>query len=221
VASAHGLDTGAYTFAYVTGWASEVPGVEVDQVVRDTANRVLAASKVILAATEHLLEPADQPQVLEPDLTLAADAGRGAERTATLLTTATALADDTRGSPTPSHRRRQRRRQQRPCAGQPAPVLSARRPPERLVEVHAPRGRLLHPAPARRRPDAVRAAVLWAGVASNATSRVPPGWATHHAPGPVWWTICVPLTSAMRSSAAPVWSWTPHEGRWSTGSVTG
>ena len=95
VASAHGLDTGAYTFAYVAGWASEVAGAEIDQVVRGTANRVLAAAKVVLAGTEHLLERTDQAQVLERDLTLAADAARGAERTAALLAGAVATADDT------------------------------------------------------------------------------------------------------------------------------
>jgi len=73
VASAHGLDTGAYTFPYVAGWASEVPGVEIDQVVRGTANRVLAAAKVVLAGTEYLLEQTGEGQVRQQNLTLPAD----------------------------------------------------------------------------------------------------------------------------------------------------
>ena len=93
VASAHGLDTGAYTFAYVAGWACEVAGVGVDQVVRGGASRVLAVAKVVLAGTEHLLKQDGDGQVLEPDLTLAAGAARGAERTAALLTDAASTAD--------------------------------------------------------------------------------------------------------------------------------
>jgi len=139
VASAHGLETGAYTFAYVAGWAGEVAGVEVDQVVRGTANRVLAATKVVLAGTEHLLEQTDQGQVLARDLTLAADAARGAERTAALLTDAVGTAQSA-----------QRTAANVPPAPSPAPVVAAAaahgdRPAtaaagptrERLIEVHA------------------------------------------------------------------------------------
>jgi DNA primase catalytic core len=136
VASAHGLDTGAYTFPYVAGWASEVAGVEVDQVVRGTANRVLAAAKVVLAGTEHLLEQTDQGQLLEQDLTLQAVAARGAERTAALLSTATATAVDakrTAAALTPA------------APGTAVAAALADRPagpsagptPERLLEVHA------------------------------------------------------------------------------------
>ena len=57
VASTHGLDTGAYTFAYVAGWAGEVDGARIDggrveQVVRGTAHRVLTAAKDVLAGTQ-------------------------------------------------------------------------------------------------------------------------------------------------------------------------
>lgn len=99
IASAHGLDTGAYTFPYVAEWACAVAGVEVDQVVRGTANRVLTAAKVVLAGTEHLLEQTDHEQVLEQDLTLAANAARGAERTAVLLTEAVARPTTLSASP--------------------------------------------------------------------------------------------------------------------------
>jgi DNA primase len=93
VASVHGMDTGAYTFAYVAGWAGEVSGAEVDQVVRGTAQRVLAAAKVVLAGTEHLLdEPAQVSQALGQGTTLAADAARGAERTTSAAAATTAAA---------------------------------------------------------------------------------------------------------------------------------
>jgi len=139
VASAHGLDTGAYTFAYVAGWASEVAGVDVDQVVRGTANRVLAAAKVVLAGTEHLLEQDADGQGLEQDLTLQVHAARGAERTAALLTDAAATADDVQrlaalaaaalASVTPATEAAALR--ELPAPGQDGPSR------ERLVEIHA------------------------------------------------------------------------------------
>ena len=130
VASAHGLDTGTYTFPYVAGWASSVGGVEVDQVVRGTANRVLAAAKVVLAGTEHLLEQTGDDQVLEQDLTLAADAARGAVRTAALLTAAVATAESTQQlaatvSTAPS------------AAAPVAAALTDGPSPARLMEVHS------------------------------------------------------------------------------------
>ncbi len=138
VASAHGLDTGAYTFAYVAGWADEVAGVEVDQVVRGTANRVLAATKVVLAGTEHLLEQPDQGQALEQDLTLAATAARGAERTAALLTDAVGTAESTQRTaasvapaPAAASVAAAATLGDRPAAAAAGPT------PERLIEVHA------------------------------------------------------------------------------------
>ena len=89
VASAHGLDTAAYSFPYVAGWADTVGGVEVDQVVQGTADRVLTAAKVVLTGTEHLLE-----QDLHVDL--AADAARAAERTEALLKDAVSTAESAR-----------------------------------------------------------------------------------------------------------------------------
>lgn len=50
VAATHGLDTSGYTFAYVTGWAATV--TDPEQVVRDTARRVLSAAATILGAGE-------------------------------------------------------------------------------------------------------------------------------------------------------------------------
>jgi len=124
VASAHGLDTGAYTFAYVAGWACEVDGARVDQVVRGTANRVLAAAKVVLAGTEHLHEQTDQGQVGEQNLTLAVGTPRGAERTAALLSTAQATAQD-------AHRTAAAVTSQAPRTAAAGPT------PERLIEIHA------------------------------------------------------------------------------------
>lgn len=135
VASSHGLDTGAYTFAYVAGWASEVDGAAVDEVVRGTANRVLAAAKVVLAGTELLLGQAGPAQVLERDLTLQVDAAVGAERTAALLSTAQATADEAQRPATALTTPAQ--------AGDVAalaevPATTPASPtPERLIEVHA------------------------------------------------------------------------------------
>ena len=95
VASTHGLDTRAYTFRYVAGWASEVGDAGIDEVVRSTANRVLAAARIVLAGTEHLLErPGDTPR-LEQSVTLPAAATSGTGRTAALLTTSEATAQST------------------------------------------------------------------------------------------------------------------------------
>jgi DNA primase catalytic core len=114
--------------------------------VRGTATRVLAAAKVVLTGTEQLLEHTDLGQTLEPDLTLAADAARGAERTSALLSAAVATADVTRhlaGAvppaatphptvvPPPEAAVLDAAAADRPSTGQSDPT------PERLVEVHA------------------------------------------------------------------------------------
>ncbi len=52
VADAHGLTTDDYTFAYITAWAADVAGGDPGQVVRATAERVLTASRTILAVTQ-------------------------------------------------------------------------------------------------------------------------------------------------------------------------
>lgn len=156
VAAAHGLDTGTYTFAYVAGWASEVADVGIDQVVRGTANRVLAAAKVVLAGTEHLLEQQGDGQVLEQHLTLAVDAARGAERTAELLADAVATADRAQslaGAMTPTA---------------PAAAVLVEGPagtqagptPERLAEVHALAVRFYGDRLHAGGPDARRAVAL-------------------------------------------------------------
>lgn len=54
IAAAHGLDTAAYTFPYVAGWAGSVDAVRPDRVVHATAQRVLGAARKILTATETL-----------------------------------------------------------------------------------------------------------------------------------------------------------------------
>ena len=48
VAASHGLDTGAYTFPYVVGWAGSVAGRAPEEVVADVGQRVLRAAKQIL-----------------------------------------------------------------------------------------------------------------------------------------------------------------------------
>ena len=77
VASSHGMDTSAYTFPYVTGWASDIGGYQPEDVVRITAERVLSASRWILARTETIVthpQPAQastqvQAQVQEGEAT--------------------------------------------------------------------------------------------------------------------------------------------------------
>ena len=73
VAAAHGLPTDDYTFAYVAGWAASVDGDQPERVVRDTGQRVLTATRTVLAATgTDTTDPA-----------LADRVQAGAERTAT------------------------------------------------------------------------------------------------------------------------------------------
>jgi len=136
VAAADGLDTSAYTFPYVAGWASEVAGVEIDQVVRGTANRVLAAAKVVLAGTEHLLEQTGEGQVLQQNLTLPADAARGADRTAALLSAAEATAEDAQRTAAAVTPEAPVTAVAAALADRPA-TASAGPTPERLIEVHA------------------------------------------------------------------------------------
>ena len=75
VAASHGLFTGDYTFAYVTGWAAGVDGAKPEQVVRDTGQRVLGAARTVLAVTA----PETIPTA---DASLVARAQAGVERTA-------------------------------------------------------------------------------------------------------------------------------------------
>jgi DNA primase len=149
VTASHGLDSGAYTFPYVAGWAGSVDAVTPETVVRATGQRVLTAAHVILTATEHLHDPASpsadvaltQAQVvagtLERDpVQLDARAERGAQQTAALRNTATS-AD----------------RASHPFAGDARSLAASTRPvptglrlsvprrgagpdPERLIEVH-------------------------------------------------------------------------------------
>ena len=78
VAGSHGLDTGGYTFPYVTGWAAGADssgGASPEAVVRLTGQRVLTATSTVLAATQP-----DTAEILEP--ALAARVKAGADRTA-------------------------------------------------------------------------------------------------------------------------------------------
>jgi len=78
VAGSHGLDTGGYTFPYVTGWAAGADspgGASPETVVRLTGQRVLTATRTVLAATQP-----DTAGAVEP--ALAARVQAGAERTA-------------------------------------------------------------------------------------------------------------------------------------------
>ncbi len=53
VTQAHGLDSGQYTFRYVTGWATQAGGDQTpEQVVRATGQRVIEAADLILAHSQ-------------------------------------------------------------------------------------------------------------------------------------------------------------------------
>ena len=63
VTQAHGLDASQYTFNYVAGWAVEAAGRSgdlhsVDEVVRSTGERVIAAAHRILSHTQPATETA-------------------------------------------------------------------------------------------------------------------------------------------------------------------
>jgi DNA primase len=94
VTSSHGLDSGAYSFAYVAGWAGSVDATEPETVVRATGQRVLTAAHAILTATEDLHAPQaadDRTLGQEADRkhrSLAGRAQHGAVQTAALAVTA-------------------------------------------------------------------------------------------------------------------------------------
>jgi DNA primase len=161
VASTHSLDTGAYTFPYVAGWASEVTGTPLEQVVQSTAARVIAAAKTVLAGTEHLLATTTPGQTLEQnvhqdlhrhdqDLTLPADADRGAA----LLSTAQDIAQHvhhTTAATTTAPTKTKTKTTVTPKASRipssaagltdrltyPPAALPAGQAPDRLIQVHA------------------------------------------------------------------------------------
>ena len=127
VTASHGLDSSAYTFPYVAGWAGTVDSVKPETVVRATGERVLAAARVILAATEHIgvaVTAASQTQVQAQNLDAAgvlhARVDRGTQQTTALLATVLHT-DHAAERPSTSSSR-----------------LTPLRPPsaERLIEVH-------------------------------------------------------------------------------------
>jgi len=82
ITASHGLDSAAYTFPYVAGWAGTVDAATPETVIRGTGERVLAAARIILAATEHLRHAAAsvnhlQAQVHDQNLDALAERGGG------------------------------------------------------------------------------------------------------------------------------------------------
>jgi DNA primase len=98
VTASHGLDSGAYTFPYVAGWAGSVDAVTPETVVRSTGQRVLTAAHAILTATEQVhhvsVAPAGAALTHTPVAVndgrrqLHALAEHGAQQTSALMTTA-------------------------------------------------------------------------------------------------------------------------------------
>ena len=72
ITRAHGLDSGQYTFRYVTGWATQAAGeAGPEQVVRATGQRVIEAADLILAHTHQsdVVRPAEAAlSALEADI---------------------------------------------------------------------------------------------------------------------------------------------------------
>jgi DNA primase len=129
VTASHGLDSSAYTFPYVAGWAGTVDSVKPETVVRATGERVLAAARVILAATEHIgaATGASHTQVQAQNLdaagVLRASVYRGTQQTAALL--AAVVSADKAAERMPNS-----------PSGLELPPPSASPSPERLIEVH-------------------------------------------------------------------------------------
>jgi len=184
VAASHGLDSSAYTFPYVAGWAGSVDSVKPETVVRATGERVLAAARVILAATEQIgfaATAANQTQVQAQNLHAAGDlhasVDRGTQQTATLL--ATALHTDQAAEQLTTS----------PYGLTP----SASPSPERLMEIHELAVAFYSTRLHADGPDAQRAAALLAerGVHSGAVLDAQLG----HAPR-AWTTLVEHLRAA-------------------------
>ena len=182
ITASHGLDSSAYTFPYVAGWAGSVDSVQPETVVRATGERVLAAARVILAATEHIgvaVTAASQTQLkaqnLDAAADLRADVDRGTQQSAALLTTALhtdRAAEQLPTSPSgPTH--------------SSGPTAAASPSSERLIQVHE------SPSPSTpggwppTSPDAHRAVALLtarrvdaAAVLDSGLGYAPRGW-TH------------------------------------------
>ncbi len=70
VTQAHGLDASQYTFNYVAGWAIEAAGRDhdlrsLDEIIRTTGERVIAAAHRILTHTQTPSEPIDDMPIGE------------------------------------------------------------------------------------------------------------------------------------------------------------
>ncbi len=159
VASAHGLDTGDYTFPYVAGWAASLDATTPDTVVRATAGRVLSAARLILAAAPTAAEQDAGAGQADRSAELSAACEQGASRTGALLSAALATEQDS------THR--------------PGPV------PDRLVHLHALavefyKGRLHAAGPEARRAVTLLASrgVDQAGALEAGVGYAPRAW-TH------------------------------------------
>lgn len=65
ITAAHGMDSSAYTVAYVSTWSTQVPGRDPVQVVQDTAARVRTAAIAILDRLDTTQIPDGTPPGLE------------------------------------------------------------------------------------------------------------------------------------------------------------
>lgn len=149
VTSSHGLDSGAYTFPYVAGWAGSVDAIEPETVVRATGQRVLTAAHAILTATEDLHAPAantaadltlSQQQADSAHRALAGRAQHAAELTAALAVTAAHTEQTVRSIGVGARPTVPGDRQHPVDAGVPEQVLlsgaGGGHAPERLAQVH-------------------------------------------------------------------------------------
>jgi DNA primase len=149
ITSSHGLDSGAYTFPYVAGWAASVDATDPEAVVRATGQRVLTAAHTVLTAIEDLYAPAattaadlilGQQQTDNAHRALAGRAQRAAEQTAALALTAAHTEQTVRSIGAGAGRPTVRVDRQHPVDAEIQQLLlsgpGGTHAPERLVQVH-------------------------------------------------------------------------------------
>jgi DNA primase len=140
ITASHGLDSAPYTFPYVAGWAATLDAATPESVVRATGERVLAAARIILAATEHLRHPTASVRHLhaqphDQNLDAAAERGDGLEPVAppAALAASAPHADQPAGQPRSAPVGLTR---SSPPAEPTASASAVAPSPERLILVH-------------------------------------------------------------------------------------
>ncbi len=200
VAGSHGLDTGGYTFPYVTGWAAGADssgGASPEAVVRLTGQRVLTATSTVLAATQP-----DTAEILEP--ALAARVKAGADRTAIARRDSESAANLTSLS-WPAG-----------AAGR-----AAESELEVLVRLHEDALAFYTAQLSSGRPDAGQVLALLGQRAIPGEAVTGFELATPRPAGAPWSSTCALPATPTPSCLTPAWRWPPDGAPSSTGSATG